>query len=114
MEDTCMKKLYNSINLEEFKKQIEEDNNINKPVAYDLLEELVFMKETMEELKSTVQLHGATYIFKQGEQEYLKENPAMKSYNATVTKYNATLKQLLSLIPEQTEESDAFMEFVNG
>ena len=33
-----MKKLYNSINLEEFKKQIDEDNNINKPVAYDLLE----------------------------------------------------------------------------
>lgn len=109
-----MKKIYNSINLDNLKVQIDEDNNINKPVAYDLLEELVFMKETMEELKSTVQLHGATYIFKQGGQEYLKENPAMKSYNATVTKYNATLKQLLSLIPEQTEETDAFMEFVNG
>lgn len=109
-----MKKIYNSINLDNLKVQIDEDNNINKPVAYDLLEELVFMKETMEELKSTVQLHGATYIFKQGEQEYLKENPAMKSYNATVTKYNATLKQLLSLIPEQTEESDEFMDFVNG
>lgn len=109
-----MKKIYNSINLDNLKVQIDEDNNINKPVAYDLLEELVFMKETMEELKSTVQLHGATYIFKQGEQEYLKENPAMKSYNATVTKYNATLKQLLSLIPEQTEESDEFMDFVTN
>ena len=109
-----MKKIYNSINLDNLKVQIDEDNNINKPVAYDLLEELVFMKETMEELKSTVQLHGATYLFKQGEQEYLKENPAMKSYNATVTKYNATLKQLLSLIPEQTEESDEFMDFVTN
>lgn len=109
-----MKKLYNSINLEKFKEQIDADNNINKPVAYDLLEELVFMKETMDELKTTVQLHGATYLFKQGEQEYLKENPAMKSYNATVTKYNATLKQLLSLIPEQTEESDEFMDFVTN
>ncbi|MFH4910606.1 hypothetical protein [Staphylococcus cohnii] len=109
-----MKKIYNSINLDNLKAQIDEDNNINKPVAYDLLEELVFMKETMDELKSTVQLHGATYLFKQGEQEYLKENPAMKSYNATVTKYNATLKQLLSLIPEQTEESDEFMDFVTN
>lgn len=109
-----MKKIYNSINLDNLKVQIDEDNNINKPVAYDLLEELVFMKETMDELKSTVQLHGATYLFKQGEQEYLKENPAMKSYNATVTKYNATLKQLLSLIPEQTEESDEFMDFVTN
>ena len=108
-----MKKLYKSINLEDFKAQIDQEENINKPVAYDLLEELTFMKETMDELKATVQLHGATYIFKQGEQEYLKENPAMKSYNATVTKYNATLKQLLSLLPEQSDEIDKFMDFVD-
>lgn len=109
-----MKKLYKSINLEEFKAQIDKEENINKPVAYDLLEELTFMKETMDELKATVQLHGATYLFKQGEQEFLKENPAMKSYNATVTKYNATLKQLLSLLPEQSDESDKFMDFVGN
>ena len=109
-----MKKIYNSINLEKLKVIIDEQDIKNKPVAYDLLEELVFMKETMEELKATVQLHGATYIFKQGEQEYLKENPAMKSYNATVTKYNATIKQLLSLMPESTEKTDAFMEFVTS
>ena len=109
-----MKKIYNSINLEKLKVVIDEQDIQNKPVAYDLLEELVFMKETMEELKATVQLHGATYIFKQGEQEYLKENPAMKSYNATVTKYNATIKQLLSLMPESTEKTDAFMEFVTS
>jgi hypothetical protein len=109
-----MKKIYNSINLEKLKVIIDEQDIQNKPVAYDLLEELVFMKETMEELKATVQLHGATYIFRQGEQEYLKENPAMKSYNATVTKYNATIKQLLSLMPESTEKTDAFMEFVTS
>ena len=109
-----MKKIYNSINLEKLKVIIDEQDIQNKPVAYDLLEELVFMKKTMEELKATVQLHGATYIFKQGEQEYLKENPAMKSYNATVTKYNATIKQLLSLMPESTEKTDAFMEFVTS
>lgn len=109
-----MNKLYNSINLEKLKEQIDKETNINKPVAYDLLEELVFMKETMDELKRTVQLHGATYVFKQGEQEYLKENPAMKSYNATMPKYNNTLKQLLSLLPEQSDESNAFMNFVEN
>ena len=109
-----MKKIYKSINLEEFKAQIDQEANINKPVAYDLLEELTFMKETMDELKATVQLHGATYLFKQGEQEFLKENPAMKSYNATVTKYNATLKQLLSLLPEQSDEPDKLTDFVGN
>lgn len=109
-----MNKLYNSINLDKVKAQIDKEENMNQAVAYDLLEELTFMKETMDELKATVQLHGATYLFKQGEQEYLKENPAMKSYNATVTKYNATMKQLLSLIPEQSDKSDAFMDFVEN
>ncbi|WP_210129903.1 hypothetical protein [Staphylococcus sp. GDX8P54P] len=109
-----MNKIYKSINLEQLKMQIDKDNNINKPVAYDLIEELNFMKETMEELKNTVRTHGATYIFTQGEQSYLKESPAMKSYNTTVSKYNATLKQLLSLLPQDTEESDAFMDFVTN
>lgn len=109
-----MNNLYNSINLDKVKAQIDKEENMNQAVAYDLLEELVFMKEAMEELKKTIQLHGATYIFKQGEQEYLKENPAMKSYNTTVTKYNATMKQLLSLIPEQSDNSDAFMDFVEN
>jgi len=107
-------KIYKSINLEQLKIQIDKDDNINKPVAYDLIEELNFMKETMNELKNTVRTHGATYIFKQGEQEYLKESPAMKSYNTTVSKYNATLKQLLSLLPQEVEESDAFMNFVTN
>ena len=70
-----MNNLYNLINLDKLKAQIDKEENMNQAVAYDLLEELVFMKEAMEELKKTVQLHGATYIFKQGEQEYLKENP---------------------------------------
>lgn len=100
------------INLEQLKRDINNEDMKNKSVAYDLIEELIFMKETMNELKQTVRREGATYVFTQGEQSYLKENPAMKSYNATVTKYNATLKQLLSLIPEHVEESDAFMDFV--
>lgn len=109
-----MKKDNSYINLEKLKKRIDEDSNINKPVAYDLLEELYFMKVTMEELKQTVKQHGATYIFTQGSQSYLKENPAMKSYNTTITKYNATYKQLLSLIPDKVQESDAFMDFVKN
>ncbi|UXV41630.1 hypothetical protein [Staphylococcus simulans] len=103
-----------SINLQKLKNYIDENNVSNKHIAYDLLEELIFMKVTMEELKHTVREHGATYLFTQGEQSYLKENPAMKAYNTTVTKYNATYKQLLTLLPDNVEESDTFMDFVNN
>lgn len=103
-----------SINLQKLKKYIDENDLDNKYILYDLLEELTFMKATMEELKVTVREHGATYVFTQGEQSYLKENPAMKSYNTTVTKYNATYKQLLSLLPQQVEESSDLMGFVTN
>ncbi|EGQ4184521.1 hypothetical protein FJC52_10935 [Staphylococcus pseudintermedius] len=103
-----------SINLEKLKKYIDENDMNNKHIAYDLLEELTFMKATMEELKNTVREHGATYVFTQGEQSYLKENPAMKSYNTTVTKYNATYKQLITLLPQEVDESSEFMDFVNN
>ncbi|MFO3720368.1 hypothetical protein [Staphylococcus felis] len=103
-----------SINLQKLKKYIDENDLDSKYILYDLLEELTFMKATMEELKATVREHGATYVFTQGEQSYLKENPAMKSYNTTVTKYNATYKQLLSLLPQQVEESSDLMGFVTN
>lgn len=102
------------INLEKLKTYIDKNDIENKHIAYDLLEELMFMKETMDELKQTVREHGATYVFTQGEQSYLKENPAMKAYNATMPKYNATYKQLLSLFPEKVDETDEFMGFVNN
>lgn len=57
-----------SINLEQLKKEIDKEEMKNKSVAYDLLEELAFMKETMNELKKTVRQEGATYVFTQGEQ----------------------------------------------
>ncbi|MGV3042574.1 hypothetical protein ACEE08_06465 [Staphylococcus rostri] len=103
-----------SIYLEKLKKHIDDNEIDNKHIVYDLLEELVFMKETMYELKKTIRQVGATYTFTQGEQSYLRENPALKSYNTTVTKYNTTYKQLLSLLPHETKESDAFMDFVNN
>lgn len=109
-----MNKGHNYINLEKLKSKIDKLDIDNKEVAYDLLEELIFMKATMGELKDTVRKQGATYLFKQGEQEYLKENPAMKSYNTTIPKYNAIYKQLLSLLPEQQKESNAFMDFVKN
>ncbi|WP_214517356.1 hypothetical protein [Staphylococcus pseudintermedius] len=102
------------INLEKLKTYIDKNDIENKYILYDLLEELTFMKETLDELKRAVREHGATYVFTQGEQSYLKENPAMKSYNTTVTKYNATYKQLLSLLPQRAEESNAFMDFVTN
>ncbi|ASE37986.1 hypothetical protein COR53_01705 [Staphylococcus pettenkoferi] len=109
-----VKKAYTSINIEKLKEQVNELSKYQKVIALDLLEELEFMKSAMYDLKETINKEGATYIFTQGEQSYLRENPAMKSYNTTVSKYNATLKQLLSLLPDEENETDELVDFVNN
>lgn len=37
--------------------------------------------------------------FKQGKQEFLREQPALKAYNATMKNYNVTIKQLSEFLP---------------
>ena len=41
--------------------------------------------------------------FKQGTQELRRENPALKSYNATIKSFTSLSKALLDLLPEKTQ-----------
>lgn len=75
-----------------------------KPIAEQLLKELVFMSGTLENLKDTIREKGEIDLFKQGKQEFLRESPAMKTYNTTVQRYSLLLKQFADLLPQ----SDAY------
>ena len=75
-----------------------------KPIAEQLLKELVFMSGTLENLKATIREKGEIDLFKQGKQEFLRESPAMKTYNTTVQRYSLLLKQFADLLPQ----SDAY------
>ena len=93
--------------------QIPEDR---REVANDLLKELNFMSETLDELKAKVKSSGAVTLFEQGKQKMIIENPAMKSYNTTIQRYGAIYKQLIDLIPKMppSEHDDGFEDFING
>ena len=75
-----------------------------KPIAEQLLKELVFMSGTLENLKDTIREKGEIDLFKQGKQEFLRESPAMKTYNTTVQRYSLLWKQFADLLPQ----SDAY------
>lgn len=76
-----------------------------RPVAEALYQELVFMRETLEELKHTVKAQGVVERFEQGKQRFLRESPALKSYNTTIQRYSALYKQLTALV-EPVEPCD--------
>lgn len=89
------------------KKKIAELNKIVKQVppekqaiAANLAEEIRFMYDTMQDLKEKIQEHGTVELFQQGKQRFLRENPAVKSYNTTVQRYGVLYKQLTDLLPK--------------
>ena len=86
-----------------------------RPVAEHILKELIFMSETLENLKATIKEKGEIDLFKQGKQEFLRESPAMKTYNTTVQRYGLLFKQFTDLLPKTDfeHEDSALLDFMN-
>lgn len=69
-----------------------------REVAKELIERVSFMTIQLEILEDTVKSKGPTYMFKNGAQKMLIENPAQKSYNTTMNRYTSAYKELFNLL----------------
>lgn len=69
-----------------------------REVAKELIERVAFMTIQLEILEETIKAKGPTYLFKNGAQQMLIENPAQKSYNTTMNRYSAAYKELFNLL----------------
>ena len=70
-------------------------------VARRLLEEIAFMADVLEKLRKTVRETGPTELYENGKQKFIRENPALKSYNNVVQRYSLLCKQYIDLLPKQ-------------
>jgi len=72
------------------------------------------MEHTLSELKKAVKEVGAVEHFENGKQKFLRENPALKSYNTTIQRYSLLYKQIADLLPpaEKPEAKDELAEFL--
>lgn len=89
------------------KRKIKELNDMIKKVpeekqkiAANLVEEIIFLYDTMGDLKKQIRERGPVELFEQGKQKFMRESPAMKSYNTAVQRYGALYKQLSDLLPK--------------
>ena len=101
----------------ELKAILEKIPSDKQTIAARLADELVFMQETLTQLKQLVKETGTIEHFQQGKQDFLRESPALRSYNTTLKQYNATFKQLSDLLPkEETTRStgNPLYDFVEG
>lgn len=83
-------------------------------IAEKLIAELRFIEETLEGLKKAIREDGSVEHFKQGRQEFLRESPALKSYNTTVQRYSVMYRQLTDLMGKsaEAEKSNAIYDFL--
>lgn len=70
-----------------------------KDIAEKLIVEISFVAETLADLREKIKENGTVDHFKQGKQEFLRESPALKSYNTTIQRYSLLYKQLTDLLP---------------
>ncbi len=95
-------------------KQIPEDR---KAIGEKLINELLFMYKTLNDLKEQIEEHGTVELFKQGKQEFMRESPALKAYNTTVQRYSLLYKQLTDLLPKAAMpevKENALYEFIKA
>lgn len=83
-------------------------------IGRQLVDELVFMRSTLANLRETIAKDGEVELFEQGKQRFMRESPALKSYNTTIQRYGALYKQLTDLMGKSTEaeKSNAVYDFL--
>ncbi len=82
-----------------FKKIFESVTENKKALVTGLIEQAAFMYVQLTELNEIIEKKGSVENFKQGKQQFIREQPAMKSYNALIKNYNVTIKQLSEFLP---------------
>ncbi|PEY30484.1 hypothetical protein COE58_27620 [Bacillus cereus] len=103
-----------SSDMKKLKTILKQIPNDRLPIAQSLYNELVFIQNTLDALKTQVNEEGPTAMFKQGKQEFLREHPALKAYNTTVQRYSLLYKQLVDLLPPTNAipKEDELIDFI--
>lgn len=104
-----MKKL----NKQDFNELISKVPKDKQPIAEQLIKEIIFISETLSDLKKQIKENGTIEHFQQGKQNFLRESPALKSYNATIQKYSLLYRQLCDLAKtNESEVQNPLLDFV--
>lgn len=89
-----------------------------KSLAQSAAKELLFMAKMLNMLKEKALEIGPTEDFRNGSQEMLRENVALKSYNVTIKNYALMLQRLADLLPKVQaqidDERDDLDDFITG
>lgn len=100
--------------LDVLNKIFEDVKESKKALVIGLIEQVCFMYVQLTELNEIIEKNGVIEEFKQGKQQFLREQPAVKTYNTMIKNYNLVTSQLIDLLPPGTPKiqvNDDFEKF---
>lgn len=100
------------IDLKSIKTTIDTLENDKKVLCNSLLNELIFMQSTLDDLKKQITEHGVVTKMCQGKYDIDRANPALNQYNTMIKNYSSNIKQLNELLPKEVENNDNFDSYI--
>jgi len=85
-----------------------------KYIGQKIIDELIFMDDTLIVLKRKIKEKGTEEEFVQGKQQFTRESTALTSYTKMIQRYGSLYKQLTDLMPktQEAEKSNAVYDFI--
>lgn len=104
-----IRKEYNAIR--RMFKAVKEDDADRMKLLERLIEEVAFQKVAMKAAKEDMVLHGLQTTTKNASQKFVKENPAVQTYDKYARSYTANMKTLIDMLPpKQKKEVSRIMQ----
>lgn len=79
------------------------------------IHQLAILEVTLNRLAKEINDNDVLEEFKQGSQQFKRENPAIKAYNMTVKNYALLFDKLANMLPQEDAKAagEAIMSFIN-
>lgn len=99
--------------LDQILEKIPEDKRY---IGQQLIDELIFIDETLTDLKILIRKNGTQEEFIQGKQQFTRESTALSSYNKMVQRYSTLYRQLTDLMQKTSEapKTNAVYDFLKA
>ena len=109
LTEANIKKEFNAIR--RMFKSIKDDDADKMKLIERIIEEVAFQKVAMKAAKADMILNGLQTTTKNASQKFVKENPAVQTYEKYARAYTANMKTLIDMLPpKQKKEASLLMQ----
>lgn len=112
LTDANVKKEFNAIR--RMFKVVKDDDPDKMKLIEKIIEEVAFQKVAMRAAKRELILHGLQTTTKNASQKFVKENPAVQTYDKYARSYASNLKTLIDLLPPKQKKEVSRLAQMRG